>query len=314
MVKIMKIASVSLFAKPEQIGGGHIPAIAFKKWCKIKGIDCDVIDFFNLDNPEYLNNYDAVFIASPINDSDFKKININVPYAVMVHAEFDLHKDNLLALKNANVIPVIQEGFWLFDKQVAWHPCTFPEFLFDGTEEIDFYNKRGTVYSGRVTQWKNIYMLACASASVNLFNTEEFSISVYGTTNSDNCKNALKSIDTNWTWINKPYDINKFSSILNTFKFHWDVFGRPDKTPISMKRLNLAAIEALKFGVLPVTNSTTSPGFRFEIPYKPFISCGYLPRLIKEKQDNLINMIMETHLNYYAIEKQIDKILHNLIG
>jgi hypothetical protein len=303
----VKIASISLYAKPEQIGGGHIPSIAFKKWCNIKGIDCDVIDLYSINNPDLLNKYDAIFIASPISDDDFDSLNIRKPYAVMVHAEFDLNDHNRKAFEKASVIPVIEEGYWMFNNEVAWHPCTYPEYLIDGTEIFE-PSKQGLIYAARVTQWKNIYELAALS-NYEGFMSIVNSVNVYGATNSDNCEKSLSSMRHNMQWWKHTYDINYYDDMkmmYSEYEFYWDVFGRPDKHCIIMKRLNLAAIEALKFGVLPIVDFKTSPYFPFSL------TINNLTNKINVNKD-LVDMVMETHLNYYAVEKQIDKILDRLI-
>jgi hypothetical protein len=256
-----RLASVTFNGKKEQVGGAQIPALAFKKWCDILGIDCDYIDYNNLWDKQELNNYTGVFFCTPINYSILNECKLNVPFVSMIHAEFDKKLIIDEANDQAEAIAVIGFNYWdcFKPKQLYWHPCTLPEYLLTGDEVFE-KNKSGLIYAARLSKWKNALLLSALTKYQPFMDIVEH-VTVYGEANREWYENAIEILDPNWTRIKGIYSINDFEESKNRFeKFNlfWDVCGNKNYK-IKIPRINLAAYEAMKFGVIPIVDQTNTP-------------------------------------------------------
>lgn len=298
----MKIASVSFSHKPEQIGGAHVPAIAFKKWCDILGYDCDLVHF--CDGATDLNSYDAVFFATAnIPDG----LEIKVPYVVMVHAEFDFYESKII--ENARSVIVIDKPmeYWHFEKQIFWHPCTLPENLLKGDEVFE-KSKRGTLYAARVSTWKNSIMLGALS-NIHNFISEYGPVTIMGKANKNSYGSILDQSTSNVIRIDGIFNLRDIQTHAKLNRYFWDVSGNNDYK-LKVKRLNLSAFEAMKQGCVPIVDKDAIPPelHSFCIDYRS-VMCGHDTNALLE---NMLLKAQTEYFGYHQVKQQVLKIIEVL--
>jgi hypothetical protein len=302
----MRLASVTFHGKESQVGGAQIPALAFKKWCDILGHESDYIDYYSMTDKTMLNQYDGVFFCNPVNDKILAESRLIIPFVSMIHAEVDKH----LIIDNANdeaeAVVVIGENYWNFHNQILWYPCCFPEYLLKDNDVFRDY-KHGLVYSARLSTVKNAIILASLTRYPPFMNEVEF-VDVYGEYNTAWYKDAIESIDPNWNRIPGIYDISNFEATkgrLQKYSYFWDVSCIPS-CKFEMLRLNLAAVEALKFGCIPIVDKRYTPKIthEFTIDLKE-VSNGLHLRVVRDR------ILKHAHLycGYELVKKQVKKII-----
>lgn len=297
----MRINSICFHPLKEQVGGSQIPAYAFQAWCDILKVDCDIDTVIN-------NNCDWMFLstAGTINDPDIGEIT--VPFAMMIHAEFDANiypeADNLLNHELCKLVVVIGEGYWITKQtQLYWHPCTLPYYLMTEDTEFETSNRYGLLYAARISSWKGINKLAALSQYRHFFDSVDHRIDIYGKQSSHfvlergryNLKNESYNI----------YDFEKMGQLYSRYKYIWDVSGTAEyKMPI--KRLNLAAVEAMKFGCIPIADPDTC--YPFVKKWIVDLSQGF-PYDFKVSQDLMKEEVLKSPICYDSVKKQVENII-----
>jgi len=297
----MKLASVTFSGRPDQVGGAQIPAKAFQKWCKIFNIECDYLIWENT-TPFELNNYDGIFFCTV--PTDDQVVDINVPYICMIHAEFDIPTN---AIHKAISLVVIQKDYWGYPNELPWYPCVFPEYLLKG-DEIWSTNKSGLLYSARITTWKNATLLAGLTRYKPFL---DFYGPVYisGKANHDHYQESIDLIDPNWTIISGLFDINHFGKVRAKHyekSTYWEVFGTP-KNRIQIPRFNLSAVEAMKFGLVPIVDKRSTPNHT-NIYTIDINDIGDYHR-INDYRKRMMEILPNSPYGYDAVYKQIQNIL-----
>lgn len=246
----MKLASVTFHGDKSQVGGAQIPALAFKKWCGIFGISCDYLASPSIDE---LCEYTGVFFCTPPNWELVKHID---NYSLMIHTEFDPY--SRYVMNKAKSIVCIDSLYWSYPNSIEWHPCTLPEMLLNGSESFpDWDDRAGTIYSARVSTWKNANVLK-AYTNLTAFNEIYGPVSIYGKANNSGFGRFVKDTLGCVQHIDSVYDINSMALHHKRHKFFWDVSGSTSYTA-DIKRLNLSCFEAMKSGCIPIVNMDFVP-------------------------------------------------------
>jgi hypothetical protein len=316
----------------EQVGGAQVPAVAFKEWCELLGHTCKLFSAFpgylsddiphpvwRLNNASELDDFDAVFFST-FGDFDFE--NMTVPFTFMVHAEFDINDGNQLLINKTSKLPlckfvtVIGLDYWGFEKQKLWYPCCMPEYLIDGTEEAQ-KNKNGLLYAARISSWKNLDILA------RLSNDEKFKsfageIKVFGAANKSQYYDLVMSNKPDFTIDNSVfsvYDVEQIKERNSQFKYFWDVNGTTEYK-IELKRVNLACVEAIKFGCIPIVDFNTIPEFmkHFCIDISDVENgiSSYADYIDKDYK-NHISFMFEQMKNSQYSKQRVSSMIHNII-
>lgn len=275
----MKIASYCFHLRKDQVGGAQVPAVAFMHWARNFGIACDLVtsrafipnsgiseDISKhyqvkiIDSEDELNEYDAVFFSTPdvFGGSNFDFNKITIPRASMAHAEFDSElyggPERFHSIMSTADVPiVIGEGYWpgLRAKEKLWYPCTLPEYLL---RDAVLSEADGIMYAARLSDWKNAHLLGLLSKIRKFRDSVHRRIHVYGKANRADYAFLLQDIAPKWTsreGVFSVYDLLEIQSRNSQYKFYWDVSGR-DSYWFKLKRLNLAAVEALRYGQIPI--------------------------------------------------------------
>ena len=302
----MVLASVTFSGKPEQVGGAQIPAIAFQKWCQILEVECDYL-IWDQTSVDALNKYDGVFFCTT--PTPAQVFNLHVPYTVMLHAEFDTVNDTL---KDALAVIVTNSSYWTMPNQMLWAPPSLPEYLMTGDEEWYQY-KEGLLYSARFTTWKNVTLLA-GLTRYEPFLDKWGPVYVAGQANHGHYQDNIDLIDPNWTKITGLYNILDFDKTRAKHyqkDTYWEVFGTP-KNRIQMPRLNLSAIEAMKFGLVPIIDKRSAP----QHTHKYCIDVEDLGRQIctDDLRSMMLNMMPDGPYGYNAVKQQMENILEVFIN
>ncbi len=296
----MKIASITCYNDKDKIGGGYIPAVAFKKWCDILGVDCDLLSYYpGID----LSCYDSVFLAT----SDIPFNHNRIPkYVVMIHAEFDIFNRSLMDYAKAVVVIDKDMSYWDFHNQIFWYPCTLPEFLLTGGESFE-NDRKGTLYAARLSTWKNADVLL-AYSNLETFQKDYGPITVYGNANKEYFDTHIRTCTSNANLNIGVYNIADMPDICKQHKYFWDVSGN-NKYKLQIKRLNLSAFEAMKYGCIPIVNREAVPDEinEFSVDFR---------NLHKASELNLHKMLKaakHSYFGYNAVKNQVERIIEELI-
>jgi len=325
----MRIASFCFNTERSSIGGAQTPAVAFVKWCREFNIDCDLVTNNNninsdipypvifIDDPEFLNTYDAVYFSTigKFGDSSFYYESLTVPFVVNIHAEFDIdlygNPDRVdQIMKMATSVIVIGEGYWPWHNQLLWHPCAQPEYLIDGTEGFDDSYRDGLIYAARLSEWKNAHILAHMSEP---FNYAHGRIHVYGKANDPEYQKNIDFHNPLWEYkeeIFNAYDYEYMKRRNSGYKYIWDVSGS-ERYKIQILRLNLVAIEGMKFGLIPIADPKSAHPKSFYIPIDELLNIHDYPGLREEMLDTLFSNQIYT---YHSVKYQFEIILNELLG
>ena len=299
----MKIASLTSYWEPDKIGGGYIPAVAFKEWCEILGLSCDLINY--KDDPAIIDGYDYVFLSTT--DIRISSRDIKCPYAVMIHAEFD--DVNYDLINNAKSVVVIDKPlkYWDFKDQIFWHPCTLPKFLLTGNEFFHPFRK-GTLYAARISRWKNANTLL-AYSNLNMFQEIYGPVKIIGKANDQMFGNAIYNCLYDAIVLNKTFDIHYMETIASLHKYFWDVSGT-NTYKIHIKRLNLACFEAMKYGCIPIVNKKAVPEevHDFCIDFRDIGARHNTEHM----QEIMLNKAKTEYFGYEQVKQQVIKILNAL--
>lgn len=298
---MMKLASVSFNCNPEQIGGGHVPAIAFKEWCIFLGHECTLINGNHVPDESYYDKFDGVFFATPPKKGYC--VPSKIPYVVMIHAEFDSYDDTIM--DGAKAVAVIDQklNYWKFKNQKYWHPCCSPRHLLTGAE-VFRKRKGGLLYAARVSTWKNANTLMALS-NINDFQLMYGPISIYGKANNNEfgkLVNGAKSLLVNRVdSLFNPDDLN-----YSEYEFFWDVSGT-NEYKIKIPRLNLAAFEAMKHGCIPIVDKNAIP----ESLWNCVIDIGDLFNNVdlNEIRNNIIDGAKFKYYGFNHVRNQVEEII-----
>jgi hypothetical protein len=327
----MRLASFCFNIEREAIGGAQTPAIAFVKWCGIFGLECDLVSN-NLDvNPdipfvttyirdeEELNEYDAVYFSTidKFGGTNFNYDKLTVPFAVHIHAEFDINlygnMDRIYKIMQMATVPVvIGLGFWPWHNELLWLPCAQPEYLLDGTEIWGSHDRDGIIYAARLSEWKNAHLLALFSHDTS-FTDIYGRIDVYGNANESKYQRQIDSYDPFWRYREGIFNIYDFQSIKarnSQYRYIWDVSGT-DSYKLKIPRLNLAAVEGMKFGLVPIVKPES-------INSEARGACISVNELLMhhdyyEVRERMVDVLMGNNVyTYYNVRKQFARILNAL--
>lgn len=318
-----KIASFCFNTEKENIGGAQVPAVAFKRWCDILNIQCELVtnkkiiseylpEFKIIKSAEELNDFDAVFFSTP-GKLDFEAIQI--PFTVMVHAEFDknFYADSFYeSTKFSNFVTVIGENYWNFRHQNIWYPCCLPEYLVND-RRVRCDNKDGVVYSARLSTWKNAHLLALLSKDSRFI--EKFGeVKIFGKANKSKYSKRINAIDEDINEeIYNGYDIQESRLKFSQYKYFWDVSGNFNYN-IKLLRFNLACVEAMKFGCVPIIKPQSVPEkFRdYCINIYDIIDDRKVFLSYETLSSSIYNSLLESNYSFYAVKKQVINILCDL--
>lgn len=297
----MKLASVSFHHLPEQIGGAHVPAVAFKEWCGELGVECDLVCY---KQGQSFEGYDGVFFCTP--PALDVIINLDVPFVVMIHAEFDQFDWRVMSLAKAVVMIDPEDRYWDFDNRIYWHPCCRPSHLLKGDEVFSSPPRDGVLYAARLSTWKNSAMLVALSEQ-DMFQRYLGPVTIFGKANNDEYGKFVRS---------QKHDHVKFVDGIYTHEqlvphyksnlLFWDVSGTHDYR-IEIKRLNLAAFEAMKYGCIPIVDPRTVPDAinEFAIDYRELFDGRYYGW----HRDKMLELAKTSYFGYEAVKKQVTKII-----
>lgn len=297
---MMKIASVSFHSNPNQIGGAHVPAVAFKEWCDILGVKCDLVFGY-----EDLYKYDAVFFATP---PDERALELKIPYVVMIHAEFDKYNSDVMDRALSIVVIDQTMKYWPFLNQIYWHPCCQPKYLLKGDEVFDDY-KKGTLYAARVSTWKNANTLA-AYSNLNIFQECYGPVTILGKANKSYYGEFVNSSLSNVCRIDRLFNPDEEILRYQQAEFFWDVSGTRDyRLPI--KRLNLAAFEAMKYGCIPIVDKNTVPKalHDFVIDFRSMLDNKVYSKALGKV---MLSKAETEYFGYYQVQKMVMEIIRTL--
>lgn len=296
-----KINSICFHPKVEQVGGGQIPAYAFQNWCTMLGIHCNV-------KTEIDNNCDWMFLATPGEIGSLLPNKIEVPFALMIHAEFDSKiypaYTSLRHHPLCKLVVVIGENYWNTKQpQFYWHPCTLPKYLMTENTTFDNDNRNGLLYAARISKWKGINKLAALSQFNTFMDNVDGIIDVYGKQTSDfiiekgnyNLKNQRHNV----------YEYEAMGKIYSKYKYIWDVSGSVDYK-IKIKRLNLAAIEAMKFGCVPIADHDTC--YEFAKSWVIDLKNGF-PFKYYDAQQRMKEGALNSSISYVEVKIQVQRII-----
>lgn len=280
------------------IGGAQIPAHAFNEWCKILGVDCTF-------STSVKGECDWMFLSTP--GPMVGKTEIpTVPFAMMIHAEFDynlyesLHP--LLDSPLCKLVVVIGLDYWKFpQKELYWHPCTLPRYLIKEDTEFSLEKRKGLIYAARVSSWKGINKLAALSNYKKFYDAVDRTIDIFGGQSSD-----FDIEPGRYNWSSSRYSImnGDMDDIFPRYKYFWDVSGSP-KYKIKIPRLNLAAVEAMSFGCTPVADPDTA------YPFADWIidlRKGF-PKNYRIAQMEMKDKVLKSPCSYDAVQKQVTDII-----
>jgi len=314
----MKIASISFYDLKTQVGGATVSAVAFKKWCDILGFDCDIR--CGKENIQ-IKNYDAVFFSTPIPRTPsfgyatyeelIKLSNIAYkPFALMIHVEDDMNKygDNLQMFNNENckaLVNIDEKADYFKDwheNRIQWNPCCEPKFT---TPRSTPQVTESIIYSARVTPWKNAHLLIAFATQHGL------QYQVYGRIDNQDYANKynIKSIQYD------RHELKHFGDL------YWGVCGN-ETNRMLVKRVELAAFEALSHGLMPIVNANAIPddlkGIFIEVDVDN-IDYGKLKEDIIFYRSNkmarwheMISKMATTSYSYKGARASVIKILNSL--
>lgn len=293
----MKLASVSFHSAPEQIGGAHIPAVAFADWCELFGVHCDLKYGY-----EDFSKYDGVFFATP---PDRTVLELKIPYIVMIHAEFDRYDQDVMDKALAVVVIDQSMKYWPFKNQIYWHPCCRPNYLLKGDEKFDNY-KKGTLYAARVSTWKNANTL-CSFSNLNLFQEYYGPVTILGAANKKEFGDFIDSSLSNVNRMDRLFRPDDEILRYQQSEFFWDVSGtRYYRMPI--KRLNLAAFEAMKYGCIPIVDKNTVPEalHEFVVDFRSMLDAKVYSKAL---QKVMLSKAESEYFGYYQVREQVEQII-----
>lgn len=295
------INSICFHPETHQVGGGQVPAFAFKAWCEILNIDCNM--HVGVDN-----DCDWLFLSTPgIMKADYIH-DIEVPFAMMIHAEFDFDLypalTYLLHHEMCKLVVVIGEGYWNFDKpELYWHPCTLPEYLISENTHFDNSNRYGLLYAARISSWKGINKLAALSEYDHFFSEVDGRIDVYGEQSSE-----FKIEPGRYDMKNKAYSIyefDKMEKLYQQYRYIWDVSGNANYQ-LEIKRLNLAAVEAMRFGCIPIAGASSA--YPFARKWIVDLNRGF-PSDYISAQTQMKEEVLQSPICYDSVQSQVENII-----
>jgi len=332
----MKIASVTFNPLTKNVGGGQIPAIAFKEWCDIFGIDCDVVGVLDqvtigdkispdvniiLESTHFLmlNYYDAIFFSTPIINSSANIEDIRKPFVVMIHGENDskLYGQNTIddMFNNPSFIDTVHidvDKYFKEPSTLYWHTCCSPKDLIQKPIKPKYGN--GILYAARITRWLNPELFIYITS--NLITTDNH---MYGHCLEQNLEDKIVSEGSNIRQRLKPF--KRGEQYNNKTSLFWDVAGYYGR-PFNMKRLSLSAYEGLKKGRIPIVGKGNAPklfdGLVLEIDQYNFDLKKFMSDYDFFIENNCVILskiserLITSHLGYNGVKYQVKRILNKL--
>lgn len=299
----MKFASVTFNHLPNQIGGGHVPAVAFKEWCGILGHECDILDF---SEGNVIKGYDAVFYCTPpLLDTQLPLDG--APYVVMIHSEFDDYRRSIMDGAKAVIIIDRDDKHWDFNNRIYWHPCCRPKYLLHGGEVFN-NDREGTLYAARVSTWKNANTLA-AFSNLKHFKNMFGPVKIYGKANNSEFGNFVHSAKQDTLIFDALFTNEELEDEYKSNEWFWDVSGT-NEYKLEIKRLNLAAFEAMKFGCIPIVDKDCVPPeiMRFALDFRD-VTDILSKWEVRNKRAEMLNAAKTEYFGYNAVKKQVEQII-----
>lgn len=311
------IGAVTFHPEREYIGGAQVPTFAFMEWTNELCIESEIVDYNDVHR---MNSCDWIFFGTPgrmnsiTGKFEFPIDKIEVPFAVMIHAEFDVDLYNqfvdFISHPMCRLIVVIGEGYWETKvPQLYWHPCTLPDYLIKETTEFENSNRYGLIYAARISTWKGINKLAALSLYEDFLTKVDHRIDVYGKRN----RGDFVVEEGNFNLFEMDFNIYKVGEIgerNSRYKYFWDVCGTPSyKMPI--KRLNLAAVEAMRFGCIPIGNPVTIYPYAREFCVD--LGRGF-PKDFFSAQEKMKECVLKSPMSYESVKRQVVRIIDHMTG
>lgn len=303
------IGAVTFHPEEKYVGGAQVPTFAFYRWCSILGIDCEIIDYWDI---ESLNECDWIFFGTPGRMNTippaykFSINDISVPFVYMVHAEFDLSLydewHDFMGHEMCNAVVIIGNDYWQMDvPEFYWHPCTLPEYLLKEEHEFDNSNRYGLLYAARLSRWKGMDKLEPLSRFKDFATAVDNRIDVFG-------EGLIDLQGGNYRLHRVAFSIKDFEEIEkrnSQYKYFWDVCGNAEYQ-FDIKRLNLAAVEAVRFGCIPIVDKNSV--YPFALDFCVTLENGF-PKNFYSAQENMKEKVLESPMSYDSVKAQVEKII-----
>lgn len=294
------IISICFYPDKKNIGGGQIPAYAFSEWCTEIGFECST----NIES-----HADWYFLATPGGFIDEKPWEPTKPFALMVHAEFDqrIYPNYDFYFNHPLCAAIVKISSFYNEANVPmfhWHPCTFPKYLLKPGDTFDNSKRSGLIFASRISQWKEYNKLSHLSRFKPFLDAVDNRIDIYGlvTSNFDMVPGNL-----NITGVQHDvYDYQANKVLLSGYKYIWDCSWNKEISP-HYKRLNLSAVEAMKFGCIPIVDrNTCHPS---ALSYAVDLECGF-PNNYYDRQNLMKNCVLNSEYSYDSVRSQVGKIIN----
>jgi len=232
-----------------------------------------------------LNSYDAVFFSSVGHRPNRNTVelirvqNLRRPFVFMVHGEGD-HRayhsgiEQIVVHPQCRGVAVVSseavEDLQVPVPRVVYYPCTLPAYLLRESHIwVPIEDAQGLLYAARIVNYKTPQILAQLTCNDRFMEACQGTVDVYGVPagqSGAHLESKCSSCHPRWTRHKggKPdgyydlYDWPRTGSMYAEHRFYWDVF-RVKGIETYFRRWNLGAVEAARFGVIPIVNPRMAP-------------------------------------------------------
>ena len=246
---------------------------------------CKLNTYSVYEDQRVLNGFDSVFFSSVGQRPNRNTVELlevaglHRPFAIMAHGEGDhrAYRYGIQEIANhphcRGVAVVSQEAANDLDlklPRMVFYPCTLPSYNLQGKHQwARSEETRGLVYAARLVNYKTPQVLAQLTCNDDFLEACDGEVAVYGVPagrSGAQLEGKCNAYNPRWTRYNgtQPvgyYDVYNWKLITSMYKsrrFYWDVF-RVKGVNNYFRRWNLGAMEAARFGVIPVVNPRMAP-------------------------------------------------------
>jgi hypothetical protein len=295
-----------------------------------------ISDYFDV-----INSYELAFMATPgdLNDKDAFQTSfayLTIPFITMIHGEYDhgFYKPQEMAKIVSHVqckallvvSPSAASIFQYGDSKprLTFYPCTMPGYLLKEGHQWS-NDTSGLIYAARVATVKHPQRLAELTLHDDFLEQVQNKVVVRGISGvgipGKAMNDNLAKINPRWErrfGFYNVYDTLQTEAAFSSYRFYWEVFGSR-KHQFRFRRFNLSAVEAMRFGCIPVGNPDYIPrgAERFTIPLNPFkYNVADVVSNLREwnedyddYRESMREWILNSFMSYEGVKAQVIEVL-----
>lgn len=341
--------SAVAFAHHAMMLGHDAQMVAFTKSGKASSDfvvpGCELQTYSVYEAQRVLNRFEAIFFSSvgrrPNKDTVelIQVADLHRPFVFMVHGEGDhvAYHDGIETIADhaccrgvAVVSAEAADDLRLNIPIKVFYPCTIPPYLLGPKNSwVSSGETYGLVYAARIVNYKQPQVLAQLTRSDDFMEACQGVVELHGVPagrSGAQLEDKCNSYGPRWSRRNgsKPsgyydiYDWMRVASMFQNRRFYWDVF-KVKGVEHYFRRWNLGAVEAARFGAIPIVNPRMAPEWShsFSVLLDPndwraedvISQMHEINQDIEHYRSLMRQRLLEGPYSRYAVQRQVESIL-----